>query len=284
MDEPKIQEHTSEDDYTELNPLKGEKAQNATPTFKDKIKNVFFNITVEPVMILFILACIVTMQTSQNLNLDKACRVNLNFSTEICDALRLQETEGLNKTYEAEAQKLAAAAMGWRSIITATVPCLTALFVGSWSDLTGHRKIFIIMPLVGQMLVCINNMINVFFFYQLPLEVLVFSEAVLEGFSGGWCIAFLTIFCFISAITTTEERTFRLGIVNFSLTVGFPIGMGLSGILLRNTGYYGSYGFAAAVHFLNLLYNIFVLKDPPRTPEQKKVIYNKILIIYSYLI
>lgn len=264
-----IHNEQGNEEYKETDPLQENEVKNNLKTTKQKISYVLKNITVEPTIGLFVLGCIVSMLTNQNLKLDKACRVNLNFSTEICDALRLRQE--VNNTYEAATQKLVTKAMAWRSIITAIIPCFLALFIGSWSDLTGHRKIFIIIPILGQIMNNISNILNVIFFYQLPLEVLVLCDALIEGFSGGWCITFLSIFSYISSITKDEERTFRMGIVNFSLTVAFPIGMGLSGILLKLIGYYGCYAVGLAVHSVNLFYNVFILKDPPRSSEQKKV-------------
>lgn len=257
----------------ETEPLKGDGVKlelKKKKSFIDNLVNVTKNITVEPGMFLFIISVMITMITTQNLSLEKACSVNLNFTAEICRSLKLQELESQNE-YEKETQKLLAKAMSSRTYISATVPCLMALFVGSWSDITGHRKMFIIIPIVGQLLLVLSNVLNVYFFHQLSLEVLVFTEAFLEGFSGGWCVLFLTSFSFISALTTDETRTFRMGMCNFALTVGFPIGMGISGVLLKKFGYYGGYGVAAMFHCLNLLYNVFVLKDPERSKEQKKV-------------
>lgn len=265
-----VKENSEKEEFIEKDPLKHDETKAKAQTTSDKINYIIKNITVEPTMFLFVIGSILTMVTNQNLTLEKACRINLNFSSEICDSLKLQNTTGLNSTYEASAQFLAAKAMSWKSTITATIPCALTLFIGSWSDKTGHRKLFIIIPILGQILVCINNMLNVFFFYQLPLEVLVFTEAFLEGISGSWCISFMAIFCYISSVTNDEERTFRMGIVNFALTVGFPIGMGASGIILRKLGYYGCYGLAVTVHTINLFYNTLVLRDPPRSAEQKK--------------
>ncbi|CAH2107667.1 unnamed protein product [Euphydryas editha] len=259
------------EEYNEADPLnetKEARNEEKKKTFKENCSYVMKNITVEPTMFLFIFGIVIGILTSQNLNLEKACRVNLNFTTEICDGLKAQ-TLGEQNVYERDVQRLVASAMAWRTYITATIPCLLALFVGSWSDKTGHRKIFIIAPIIGQMLININAIINTYFFYQLRLEVIVFSEAILDGLSGSWCVTFLTIFSYISAITTNENRTFRMGLINFSLTVGFPIGMGLSGILLKSLGYYGCYGLVTGIHFINLMYIIFILKDPERTPEQK---------------
>lgn len=239
-------------------------------SFKETCSFVLKNVTVEPTMFLFILAMLTTVITGQNLNLEKACRINLNFTSEICDSLKSQ-TLGEQNIYERDVQQLVAKAMTWRTYITASLPCMLALFVGSWSDKTGYRKIFLIIPLAGQMLSCLNGIINTYFFNQLRLEVFVFTDAVIDGLSGSWCVCLLTMFAYISAITTNENRTFRMGIINFSLTVGFPIGMGLSGVLLKKIGYYGCYGISGSLHLLNILYNVFILKDPPRSPEQKLV-------------
>ncbi|CAH0727980.1 unnamed protein product, partial [Brenthis ino] len=258
------------EEFRETDPLREnleEQKEEKKRSVKETCCYVVKNITVEPTMFFFILAMIFGVILSQNLNIEKACRVNLNFTSEICDALKLQTLEEGN-VYEREVQYLVAKALSWRTYITATVPCIMALFVGSWADRTGYRKIFIITSLAGQMLISINGVLNVYFFYELSLEVLVFSEALIDGLSGSWCVCLLTLFSYISAITTDENRTFRMGLINFSLTVGFPIGMGAGGVLYRNIGYYGCYGLLAGLNFFNLLYNIFILRDPPRTPEQ----------------
>ncbi|CAB3244236.1 unnamed protein product [Arctia plantaginis] len=237
--------------------------------FGNKVFNVFSNITVEPCIFLMVTGTMITNMASQNLQLEKACRVNLNFSKEICDSLRLQDGVAHND-YEREIQRLVASALAWRTYLTATLPCFLALFVGSFSDITGYRKLFIIVPIIGQILVGINNKFSVHFFYQINLEKVIFSDAIIEGLTGGWCICFLSAFAYISAITTEQDRTYRIGIVGFCITFGMPVGVGLSGILLRLVGFYGVYLISISIHSLNALYSIFVLKDPKRSPEQKE--------------
>lgn len=232
---------------------------------------VLKNVTVEPTMFFFIMGAIFTMQTSQNLSLDKACRVNLNFTTEICDSLRQQTLESQNH-YEKETQRLLATYLSYKTYIQATIPSFIALCAGSFSDKVGRRKIFLLISITGQIVGCINNIINTYFFYELSLEVLIFSDALIDAMFGSWCLAIFTIFAYISAVTREDERTFRMGLINFSMTVGFPIGMGLSGVMLKKTGYFGCYGLALCLHFLNFMYNSFILKDPKRTAEQKEVI------------
>lgn len=41
------------------------------------------------------------------------------------------------------------------------------------------------------------------------------------------------VFSYISDVTTEEERTARIGIANLCFTLGIPIGMACSGVLLK---------------------------------------------------
>ena len=51
------------------------------------VKNVFRNITVEPIVFLYLLnGCTYTI-VFQNLQIEKACEVNLNQTADICDNL-----------------------------------------------------------------------------------------------------------------------------------------------------------------------------------------------------
>ncbi|CAH0693516.1 unnamed protein product [Chilo suppressalis] len=234
-------------------------------------KCIFFfkSITLEPTISLYIIAYIISAMTISNLSIEKACRVNLNFPDEICTAMRQQTLESQN-TYERDVQRLVTTAVAWKTYLTATIPCVIALFVGPWQDNTGHRKIFLIIPIIGQLLACVNNILNVYFFHKLNLEVLVFTDAVIEALTGGMCVMVLTVFAFISAISSVKTRTFRMGMVNFSFTVSFPVAAASSGVILKNWGYYATFGISFGIHIINLLYNIFVLKDPPRTSDQKQ--------------
>ena len=51
------------------------------------IKNVFKNITVEPIVFLYILTFSTYSIVFQNLQIEKACKINLNQTADICDNL-----------------------------------------------------------------------------------------------------------------------------------------------------------------------------------------------------
>lgn len=229
-------------------------------TFLQKLKFVKSNITVEPVLAFFVMPSVLAMLATQNLNLDKACRVNLGFGDEVCTALRLRKRA--NYTLEEdEVQKLIASVQAWKSVVHTAVPTVLMLFIGAWSDKTGKRKICMLMPIFGEFMTCILNMMNTYFFYQVPVEWTVFMEVIFPSLTGGWYTMFLGTFSYLGDITSKETRTFRLGILSLCMTVGFPIGMGLSGILLKQVGYYGVFSISAAFKLLNFCYVFFCIKD-----------------------
>ncbi|XP_022129323.2 proton-coupled folate transporter [Pieris rapae] len=245
--------------------------QNVVPkrTLLEKFKVMKDNITVEPIMACYIMPSVLASIATQNLNLEKACLVNLNYSTEICEALKARKTENY-EYYEKEVQTLIASIQAWKNIIQTAFPVLIILFVGAWSDKTGKRKACILMPIFGEFLTCIGFIINTYFFYELPAEVAALTESIFPALTGGWYTNFIGVFSYICDITTVEERTYRVGIVNLCMSLGYPIGSALSGILLKEIGYYGIFSISGSLYVFSLLYGIFYLEDPKPKKVDKK--------------
>ncbi|XP_011562459.3 proton-coupled folate transporter [Plutella xylostella] len=242
-------------------PLKTEKAQTVeNMTFIQKLKYLRSNITVEPVLAMFVMPSVLAMLATQNLNLDKACRVNLGFGDEVCTALRLRKRANFTMQ-EDEVQKLIASVYAWKSVIHTGIPTLLMLFIGAWSDKTGKRKICMLLPIIGEFMTCMLNIMNTYLFYEVPVEWTVFMEVIVPALTGGWYTMFLGTFSYLSDITSKETRTFRLGLLSLCMTIGFPIGMGMSGVLLNILGYYGVFGISATCFLVNFCYVYFRLED-----------------------
>lgn len=107
--------------------------------FKQIILNVLKSVTLEPVILCNIMATQIAFLASQNLFIEKACRVNLQFSDEVCDALRERNTK-LFAEKEMQVQMIVAGMQNWRIVIQSAVPTLMVLFWGSWSDRHSKRK------------------------------------------------------------------------------------------------------------------------------------------------
>lgn len=63
-----------------------------TLTWREKLQKVFNNITVEPILAAYIMPSVLSGLATQNLNLEKACRVNMNYGEVVCDALTRRDT------------------------------------------------------------------------------------------------------------------------------------------------------------------------------------------------
>lgn len=61
-------------------------------SLREKIRLVANNITVEPILAAYIMPSVLSNLATQNLNLEKACRVNMAYGDEVCDALTRRQT------------------------------------------------------------------------------------------------------------------------------------------------------------------------------------------------
>lgn len=230
---------------------------------QDKLKFIVKNATVEPMLGCYIIASVLANLATQNLNLQKACRVNLNFTDEVCTALEKRQTENYTNE-EIEVQQLVAEMIIWKTIVQSSIPAALIIFIGAWSDRTGRRKPGMLMPIVGEFLTSIGLMLCTYFFYELPMEVAGLTEAIFPAITGGWMTMFMAVFSYVADITTVKTRTLRIGVVNVFCSVGIPIGTALSGVLYRELGSYGVYTISSFLYIFSFMYGLFAV------PESKK--------------
>ncbi|KAH8419959.1 hypothetical protein KR009_004327 [Drosophila setifemur] len=247
----------------------GNGGQTTTPvkrTWREKIRLVANNITVEPILAAYIMPSVLSNLATQNLNLEKACRVNMAYGDEVCDALTRRQTA--NYTLEEETvQQMVARMAAWKTVIQSLFPCLLILFWGSWSDRHRRRKPCILIPVVGEFLGVVGLMLCVYF-EKAPMEAAALTEAIFPSLSGGWFTMLMGVFSYIADITTEEERTLRIGILNVCFSVGVPIGMAFSGVLLKQIGFYGVFSISAAFYVIAFVYGFFFLEEPVARPEK----------------
>ncbi|CAH0407602.1 unnamed protein product [Chilo suppressalis] len=250
-------------------------------TFIEKIKYVKDNITLEPTLACYVVPRVLSRLATQNMNLDKACRVNMRYGKVVCDALLARNgTQYLKE--ELVVQEFIAAMESWKNILLTALPSFLILFLGAWSDRTRKRKICILMPIIGELLVCLSNIINVYYFEELPAEVAIFFEAFFPAITGSWISTYLGTFSYIGDISSKESRTFRVGVANLCLTAGAPIGSALSGVLLNLIGYYGVFSLSAVLNLFSILYGFYYIKDP-EMPVAEKNAQNKSSSVWGFL-
>lgn len=234
-------------------------------SFGQKFSYMARNVTVEPMVACYIMPSVLAALATQNLNLEKACRVNLAYPDNVCTALAARNTTGFGEE-ELAVQQLVAGMQSWKTALQSGLPALLILFIGAWSDRTGMRKPCMLFPIVGEFLTSISLIICTYWFYELPMEAAGVSEALWPALTGGWFTMFMGMFSYIADITTVESRTLRIGAVNVFVSIGVPIGMALSGVLYVKIGFYGVFAISTACYILSFFYGLVCVKEAPRPP------------------
>lgn len=169
-----------------------------------RIKYILGSIHVEPFVCCFIMARTLMLLATQNLSLQKACKVNLQLSDDICSALENPTDHKSNSTiheYEVVTQQLMTNMLTWQLIIQSSLPCILAIFMGSWSDRNRKRVPCMILSMVSELVHVIGLLACVYYFYDLPMEVVGIMDAVPTSLAGGRMVLLNAVFSYIGDVT-----------------------------------------------------------------------------------
>lgn len=250
----------------------------ASITFSERIKKVFAFFTVEPFLLCYVLPIAISALAVNKLNTEKACRVDLNYTEEICTKALNGDTDddNITKVAQYEALKLVTDMQSWQSPVQSSVPAIVVLFVGAWSDRTGNRKTLMLIPILGEIISSFGLILATYFFLEWPLWVTALIEAVPSALSGGQTIALMGSYSYIADVTSIESRTFRIGVVAVIVTLGFPFGTSISGVLTQNLGYYGVFGIGLALYVIGFIHTSFRIHDVNRVQTTEGTVLEKI--------
>ncbi|XP_045126852.1 proton-coupled folate transporter-like [Portunus trituberculatus] len=202
-------------------------------------------ISVEPVMLLDGLGYSNMVVLVENLQMDKVCQVNLNYSKEVCDNLTHHR-----HVKEAMTKEVSVFAM-YNGIIMAVIPLFFILFIGAWSDKYG-RKVPLVLSTIGHSLYALGYLV-VSMVDAWPVEYLLFV-ALLDSLGGG-TVSFLTAAnSYISDVTSEETRTSRVGLANSIWFLGGPIGTLMGTYIYKAGGYPVLFGTSLAMYIVSLTY------------------------------
>ena len=168
----------------------------------------------------------------QNLMIDKACLVNLNFTKDICSNLTH------HRDYEEQVEVITANLNMYLNILTAIPAIITGWVLGPWSDSYG-RKPLMIIPLIGYSISQFVFIINTYLTF-LKAEYLLITS--IGSICGGFTGFLIGMYGYISDSTDEESRTSRIAFIDFAANLGYPLGMYVSGPLFTYGGYYSIFG------------------------------------------
>ena len=224
-------------------------------------------ITVEPVEFFYVLMFTTSNVVRDNLFLDKVCLLDFNYTSEACYNL----THGLkvDKNISDNVQDQATSMEVIDGILMALPAVIFSLFVGAWSDANGRRAVLII-PFLGNILSFIVYIVSYHWFTQIPPWHLLWGSVA--GLTGGYVCLNIGLYGYVSDVTTAENRTMRLSILNGVFSAGYVIGTTLGGKLYTAYGnYYLNFGISIGFGIIGLLYATFIIKESvlPNPTSQK---------------
>lgn len=226
-------------------------------------------VTVEPFVICYVLPSVLAGLAVQNLCLEKSCLVNLQYDEDTCSHIMQGRTHNYTEQ-EKNVQKMVAGMTAWSFPLQTALPGILTLFVGAYSDRTGNRKSFMVLPILGKLISVFGIILSTVFFLKVGLNETAVIEGLPPALAGGRVAMTMAVYSYVTDITSESERTFRLGIITAILTLSRPIGLALSGIMTRRFGYYGVFTVACIFYMTGFVYILFRLKE-----KKKKKIDNE---------
>uniref|UniRef100_A0A2S2QYI7 Solute carrier family 46 member 3 n=1 Tax=Sipha flava TaxID=143950 RepID=A0A2S2QYI7_9HEMI len=218
------------------------------------------DMTIEPVVACYMTAFTLITLTVSNLNLQKACKVNLRLASDTCEAL-VTKGAGSSAADEVAVQRLVAGMMMWQTCAQNVLPCLVMLLVGSWSDRTRKRVPCMLLPLYGELVRNAGQLLCVYFFDQLPMEAAGIAESIPLAVTGGQTLLTMTAYSYMGDATLIKNRTFRIGGLNAVMAISMALGTSLSGIVYNQLGFYGAYGLSSVLIIIGLVYGLLFVEE-----------------------
>lgn len=236
-------------------------------------------ITVEPFVICYILPSVLAGLAVQNLCLEKACLVNLEYGETTCRHIM----QGRTVNHTAEEQNVQALVTGmnaWSIPLQTAIPGILVLFIGAWSDRTGNRKTFMVLPILGKLISVIGIILSTIFFLQVGMNETAVLEGLPPALAGGRVAMTMAVYSYVADITSDAERTYRIGIITALLTLSKPIGLALSGIMTKRVGYINVFMITCVFYLTGFIYIVVRLKEKTKkTVDGEKM--HRILSMFS---
>ncbi|XP_045501793.1 proton-coupled folate transporter-like isoform X2 [Colias croceus] len=177
--------------------------------------------------------CIITDAALSNIFLYRTCVHALNYTEAECrpylSPIKNNETSHL----EAEVQKYATLLITVKMILEAVVPAFLSFFLGAWSDTYGRKPLIawtILGSSITSMLLVLYGLLDNLGPWWYIVTIIPFS------ITGGFRVLLTGVYCYVSDITSKENTSLRMTMIDAATTSGSVIGSLLSSYLILSIG------------------------------------------------
>ena len=235
-------------------------------TTSQKLFRLVSWITVEPVELFYCLMVTTSNIVRDNLFIEKVCRLDFNYSTEVC--YNYTQYGNVDDDVEQNVQDRVTELELWDGIIVSIPAAFFCLFVGNWSDYHG-RKPLLIIPFLGNIFCFLAYILNYYFFYELNTDYLLLSS--IYGITGAYQCLNMGLYGYVADVTDLKDRTMRLSVLNGVYSLAYVLGTKLGSVLYSEIGnYYIIFGLSIVFAILGILYTIFFVRESIKKTKEEK--------------
>ncbi|XP_076753611.1 putative peptidoglycan muropeptide transporter SLC46 isoform X2 [Xylocopa sonorina] len=185
----------------------------------------------------------------------RTCSITLGINQTECLLLHETNSSAEALKVDKQVQPKASLILMTKSIIESIVPALLSLFLGPWSDIYGRKPIMLSGYIGLSLLYLIISFMTVWDVSPWFLLIAYIPYACLGGFS----IVLLGTICYISDITSEQERSWQLAWMDALISVGYLIGILVGPEIFQAYGYTVVFATATICCMLAGLYICFLV-------------------------
>ena len=142
----------------------------------------------------------------------------------------------------------------------------TTFLLGRWSDIAG-RKILMTLPAAGA---CTNAIVSVLVFEMKWNVNILLVGGLAAGIMGSYAMFNQAAFAYVADVSSHQQRTRRLGILEAMIYLGMTVGSEVGGLWTQRNGYGPPFWGVIVSQLLVLVYIAFFLKEVPITHTAKE--------------
>uniref|UniRef100_A0A1Q3FGF0 Putative transporter add1 major facilitator superfamily n=1 Tax=Culex tarsalis TaxID=7177 RepID=A0A1Q3FGF0_CULTA len=221
----------------------------------------------EPAILLLFYAWNVSSAVFTNQVVYQACTVTFGFNETLCAELGTENESAAAQELEKEVQPYTANVLMAKSLIESIIPALCSMFIGPWSDKYGRKPVLL------------STFIGSFFTYSLVTTICFLSGRyqidpwyyilayIPAALSGGNCALITGVFCYITDVTSEQNRAVKMGVLEAAIFGGLLLGTLSSSYILQWTNATTVFGVAASGILVGILYIALYIEESIRPHE-----------------
>ncbi|KAH8410982.1 hypothetical protein KR222_004522 [Zaprionus bogoriensis] len=235
-------------------------------------QRLFHMFYIEPVVFMLLFSLTLSSTIMRNQVIYQTCTVIFHYNESDCRLLDDKNASAEIKAIETELQPYVANLFLSRTLLESIVPAFCGLFIGSWSDHYG-RKPLLIVSMIGfaASFLVTATICELSSFYVINPWWYI-AAAVPHSLLGGNCVFSVAALCFISDITDTKSRPYRMIFMESLFFIGLTSGSLLSSFVYAATSAAITIGISGVITTLGTLFVIFFVPESLHIRQEKEAL------------